>query len=812
MSTLVPTRLVLNQNNPNPFNPSTSISFALPEGGRVALRIYDAQGHLVRTLVDGDLPAANHVYDWDGKDSSGLSVGLGRVPLPPRDGAGRAPEQDGAHEVAPRGEASSAKADLWGACRKASAPQCFGVPRGSCRGPSRAGRGSGQCDKMARSMTASPTSAPIHERQRRVLTAFQTVLGALLAMRRGEDWEQVPPILWRELRGLDFRVDSCGLYLVDPESRDFRYWGWTRGGLIQSRRPVPFANAMAGLPFEVALPKDPGQPATIRRGITAETISAWFAHLNQIGAQVEGFDPAAISPVLDALAAPFAHGALVIARPKGAFTEDETDLVARFAVLIALGYARFLDLQRLDEQNQALRLSQAVDQVQREVGHMERSHDWGRVVRVLNEELLKLGVRFNGCSINVIDEASELFRQYMVVPRFARPWIEQTPAALESELDDERDLWRLDRQIVPGSMPSPDAFQAWKDRRVLIRRMSEEERDRRFHRTFALLGTNPEKHDQYPRSTLDVPFAQGLIALTSPLPDAFTDEEVSVVSEFARLIDSGYRRWLEIRTLEDTNHQLLTAQAQLVQSAKMAAMGELVAGVAHEMNNPLGAAKSTNDVLERIFVRLAPSDPEEMRLVGQGREALKTHRSAVERMSTIVRDLRDFARLDEAEVKDADLHQGIEATLNLLAYELGDRIELVREFSVLPLVRCSPARMNQVFMNLLRNAVRAIPDRGRITIRTAVDGDHVALAFADTGIGIAPEHLARIFDPGFTTKGAAGSSGSGGTVGVGTGLGLPIAARIVEEHGGRITVESTPGRGTTFTVEMPIRLSGRGAS
>jgi len=662
-------------------------------------------------------------------------------------------------------------------------------------------------------MSVSPTSAPIHERQRRVLTAFQTVLGALLAMRRGEDWEQVPPILWRELRGLDFRVDSCGLYLVDPETRDFRYWGWTRAGLIQSRRPVPFADAMAGLPFEVALPTDPDRQATIRRGITAETISQWFAHLNAIGAQVEGFDPAAISPVLDALAAPFVHGALVIARPKGAFTEDETDLVGRFAGLIALGYARFLDLERLETQNHALRLAQSIDEVQHEVGRMERSHDWGRVVRVLNEELHRLGVRFNGCSINVIDEAAGLFRQHMVVPSFARPWVGRTEAVLESEIDADRDLWRLDRQLVSGSLPSADAFAAWKEHRVLIRRMSDEERDRRYARTFAVLGTNPERHEQYPRTTLDVPFAQGLIALTSPLADAFTGEEVAVVQEFAQVIDSGYRRWLEISTLEATNHQLLTAQAQLVQSAKMAAMGELVAGVAHEMNNPLGAAKSTNDLLDRIFGRLTPGDPEETRLVGQGREALKTHRAAVERMSTIVRDLRDFARLDEAEIKDADLHQGIEATLNLLAYELGGRIELVREFGALPPVRCSPVRMNQVFMNLLRNAVRAIPDRGRITIRTSVDGDHVALAFADTGIGIAPEHLARIFDPGFTTKGASGGSGGrSGSVGVGTGLGLPIAARIVEDHGGRITVESTPGSGSTFTVELPVRAQGLAVS
>jgi signal transduction histidine kinase len=181
--------------------------------------------------------------------------------------------------------------------------------------------------------------------------------------------------------------------------------------------------------------------------------------------------------------------------------------------------------------------------------------------------------------------------------------------------------------------------------------------------------------------------------------------------------------------------------------------------------------------------------------LGEARELLSMSQSAVNRIVAIVRDLRSFARLDEAEVQDADLHAGIDSTLNLMRHLTRDQVKIVRDYGDLPRVRCYPNRMNQVFMNLLKNAVEAIEGPGTVTISTWVEGDRVRLSFGDTGPGIAPELLPRIFDPGFTTKG----------VGVGTGLGLSICARIMEVHGGRIWAESTPGKGTTFHLELPLR-------
>ena len=165
-----------------------------------------------------------------------------------------------------------------------------------------------------------------------------------------------------------------------------------------------------------------------------------------------------------------------------------------------------------------------------------------------------------------------------------------------------------------------------------------------------------------------------------------------------------------------------------------------------------------------------------------------------ERIVTIVKKLRSFARLDEAELKSADIHQGLDDTLALLRHELEDRIQVKRSYDEIPRVKCYPGRLNQVFLNILMNAAHAIEGDGEIAIATWQEGNEIHVIIADNGIGIPSVCLDKLFDPGFTTKG----------VGVGTGLGLAISYQIVEEHGGRISVESTPGKGSAFRITIPI--------
>lgn len=272
----------------------------------------------------------------------------------------------------------------------------------------------------------------------------------------------------------------------------------------------------------------------------------------------------------------------------------------------------------------------------------------------------------------------------------------------------------------------------------------------------------------------------------------------------AKALEESKKRQSILEQLQETNEAIEDAQEKLVQSEKMASLGNLVAGIAHEINTPVGAINSMHDTLMRAMGRLQDmlkrdfGDMMEdrslrapLKVIGDANRVIST---GAERVTEIVRSLRSFARLDDAERKEADLHEGLENTLTLVHHDLKNRVEIIREYGQLPLVVCFPSRINQVFLNLLVNASQAIEGKGRIVLRTRHVGDRVEIEIEDSGKGIPQENLARIFDPGFTTKG----------VGVGTGLGLSICYQIVEDHQGDIRVQSEVGRGTTFTIVLPV--------
>jgi len=238
--------------------------------------------------------------------------------------------------------------------------------------------------------------------------------------------------------------------------------------------------------------------------------------------------------------------------------------------------------------------------------------------------------------------------------------------------------------------------------------------------------------------------------------------------------------------------------SQLIQSEKMAALGLLVAGVAHEINTPMGTIHSKIDIMTRAVGKvrklLEPApDKEVRRLLDILGEVCRNNEMATERIMKIVGSLKNFARLDEAERKKVNIHEGIESTLSLLRHQLKNRIRIVKCFGDIPEIECYPNELNQVFMNILVNAAQAIKHRGEITVKTWREGDRVKIAISDTGVGIPPENLSKVFDPGFTTKG----------VGLGTGLGLSICYKIIQDHRGTIEGESSK-QGTTFTISIPL--------
>jgi signal transduction histidine kinase len=246
--------------------------------------------------------------------------------------------------------------------------------------------------------------------------------------------------------------------------------------------------------------------------------------------------------------------------------------------------------------------------------------------------------------------------------------------------------------------------------------------------------------------------------------------------------------------LEAAYSELKATEAHLVQSEKMASLGRLVAGVAHEINNPVSFISTSVAPLRRRLERVATAAPEEAaRLLAEAREMIEIMARGAERTTAIVRDLRSFSRLGEAARKPVDLQDSVEVTLRLLESRWRDRLTIHRDYTAMPPVECDPGQVNQVFMNLLANACDATPAGGNIWVSTQLRGEDACVTIRDDGAGIPPESLGRIFEPFFTTK----------DVGSGTGLGLAIAHGIVETHGGRLEVESTPGAGATFRVLLP---------
>ncbi len=270
--------------------------------------------------------------------------------------------------------------------------------------------------------------------------------------------------------------------------------------------------------------------------------------------------------------------------------------------------------------------------------------------------------------------------------------------------------------------------------------------------------------------------------------------------------------------LHELNRRLGEAQSQLLQSEKLASLGQLAAGVAHEINNPMGYIDSNLGMLEGYLKDLfrvleayqgaeAGMDADTLKTLTELKSGVdlgflredvsdlcRESREGVTRVTQIVQDLKNFSRVDDAKWQWTDLHHGLDSTLNVAHNEIKYKAELVKEFGSLPEIQCRPARLNQVFLNLLINAAQAIDERGTITVRTGAEPEWVWVEVEDTGKGIPIDEIGKIFDPFFTTK----------EIGQGTGLGLSLSHGIVSDHGGRIEVDSKPGEGTRFRVWLPV--------
>lgn len=241
-----------------------------------------------------------------------------------------------------------------------------------------------------------------------------------------------------------------------------------------------------------------------------------------------------------------------------------------------------------------------------------------------------------------------------------------------------------------------------------------------------------------------------------------------------------------VKELTRTLKELQDTQVKLINSEKMASLGQLVAGVAHEINTPIASIKSNNEIAAKLVSKLEAGEFKDLL-----NEINVIDKEAIARINRLVVSLRKFVRLDEAELQEADINKEIDLTLDLIRHETKNRIKIVKNYSELPPIKCYPNMLNQVFMNILVNAAHAISGEGQITIDTSYNENCLNVKIKDTGCGI--EDTDKIFFAGYTTKG----------VGVGTGLGLAISQKIIEKHNGKIEVESELGKGSIFSITIP---------
>lgn len=234
--------------------------------------------------------------------------------------------------------------------------------------------------------------------------------------------------------------------------------------------------------------------------------------------------------------------------------------------------------------------------------------------------------------------------------------------------------------------------------------------------------------------------------------------------------------------------ELKDTQVQLINSEKMASLGQLIAGVAHEINTPLGSINSNNSIISKLIKKIDNEDIAETL-----KEINELDREAVMRISNMVKSLKKFVRLDEADLQDADINKELDLTLDLIRHETKNRIEVVKEYGEIPLIKCYPNMLNQVFMNILINACQSIKEQGLIVITTLFQDNNLIVKIKDNGKGIKKDQLDKIFTAGYTTKG----------VGVGTGLGLAISEKIIQKHKGQIAVNSELGQGSEFIITIP---------
>ena len=451
------------------------------------------------------------------------------------------------------------------------------------------------------------------------------------------------------------------------------------------------------------------------------------------------------------------------------------------------------------------RREEMIERVRAEMLSMYQSDDLLKVATLMYQEMRSIGIETPVCGFFFVNEEAELI---MTCSTLVHP--QKDGLSWNSSV-----LVEINSETVVGMHQFPidtswdEDLQRWRKGKVssVTRSLKEDLIETQgmcekhgFDKRWPYLG--PE----WPVTS--VPFEYGWVSVRHNRLFPFEELKV-IIKDLTEYLSMGYVRYLDFQRLEEQNRALeenlrwlKETQNRLIMQEKMASLGKMVAGIAHEINTPIGVVNSGADVLLRCIAKIEDVvAPQSLLPVEKPLSLLKDNIGAMslagERITTLVQSLRKFAHLDEAEFQQVNLHEGLDSTVALIQLDLHRNIDIVREYGQIPLIYGSPSQINQVFMSLLQRAISAFEDTGTITIRTSVAETQIHVEICDTGIGIAREKLDSIFDIGFST----------GQSRVKMTMGLSTAYTIVQQHNGDILVTSKMGEGSQFTVMLPIKPS-----
>ena len=442
-----------------------------------------------------------------------------------------------------------------------------------------------------------------------------------------------------------------------------------------------------------------------------------------------------------------------------------------------------------------------IERVRAEMLSMYQSDDLLKVAALMYQEMRSIGIKTPVCGFFFVNEEAELI---MTCSTLAHP--QKDGLSWNSSV-----LVEINSETVVGMHQFPidtswdEDLQRWRKGKVssVTRSLKEDlietqgmREKHGFDKRWPYLG--PE----WP--VMSVPFEYGWVSVRHNRLFPF-EELLVIIKDLTEYLSMGYVRYLDFQRLEEQNRaleenlrRLKETQNRLIMQEKMASLGKMVAGIAHEINTPIGVVNSGADVLLRCIAKIenvvARKREKPLRLL---KDTIGTMSLAGERITTLVQSLRKFAHLDEAEFQQVNLHEGLDSTVALIQLDLHTNIDIVREYGQIPEIYGSPSQINQVFMSLLHRAIEAFEETGTITIRTWVAEDKIHVQICDTGIGIAREKLDSIFDVGFSTEQSR----------VKMTMGLSTAYTIIQQHKGDILVTSKMGEGSQFTVILSIEPS-----